>query len=140
MEEYKKDLFLSEYGIAFPDSTELTGIILSEVQFRLFDSFNFSKKDTIDFLHSFSETSFDALDNDFKLIDVYNQYRIVPLKKIYINWNDFEKIDKIDVDFLDKYFDDIWFPSVDDIEIFDDTFNWMISIRHYGSVMIKQKI
>ncbi len=38
------------------------------------------------------------------------------------------------LDDLNKYFYDIWYPVVEDIEIFDRECNWMILISHDGDV------
>ena len=53
---------------------------------------------------------------------------------MYINWSDFKDIDVLDLEDVLRYFYDIWFPGMDDIEIFDETFNWLVSIRHDGVV------
>ncbi|WP_234399978.1 hypothetical protein [Campylobacter concisus] len=37
-------------------------------------------------------------------------------------------------DDLSKFFSDIWYPSLNDIEIFDINLNWIISVRHYGAI------
>ncbi len=33
-----------------------------------------------------------------------------------------------------NFFSDIWYPSLDDIEIFDLNLNWIVSVRHYGGI------
>ena len=43
-------------------------------------------------------------------------------------------IDEMKLDDLNKYFYDIWYPVVEDIEIFDRECNWMILISHDGDV------
>lgn len=35
---------------------------------------------------------------------------------------------------LDKYFYDIWFPIADDIDLFDKSLSWILSIRHDGCI------
>jgi len=75
----------------------------------------------------------DAKDG-FNLIDTLNSISILPLPKIYINWYQFDDIDLINTSDLNKYFDDIWFPSADDIDLFDESLNWIVSIRHDGNV------
>ena len=32
----------------------------------------------------------------------------------------------------DSYFDDIWYPDADDIDVFDDTVTWILSVAHSG--------
>ena len=51
---------------------------------------------------------------------------------VYINWYQYDRIDKIrSFDFI-KYFHDIWYYELDDIDIFNDSFNWILLIRHDG--------
>ena len=51
-----------------------------------------------------------------------------------INFCRFDDIDEMKLDDLNKYFYDIWYPVVEDIEIFDRECNWMILISHDGDV------
>ena len=37
-----------------------------------------------------------------------------------------------------KYFDDIWYPDSDDIDIFDQTLSWILTVLHNGDVKILQ--
>lgn len=53
---------------------------------------------------------------------------------IYVNWDNFKTIDMFGFTDFDKYFDDIWYPVADDIELFDDSLDWFISIEHDGFI------
>lgn len=53
---------------------------------------------------------------------------------IYLNWYRYDKIDKISLKEIEKYFLDIWYPELDDIDIFDDSFSWILSITHFGCI------
>ena len=44
----------------------------------------------------------------------------------------FDDADEMHFGDLDKYFYDIWYPVTDDIDIFDDTFKWLLLIVHNG--------
>lgn len=79
-----------------------------------------------------------AADEGFVLADVLKGLQIKPEKKICINWYRFDDIDEMIFEDLNRYFDDIWYPNSDDIEIFDSTFMWILSISHHGSVKIVQ--
>ncbi len=59
---------------------------------------------------------------------------ISPRTEVYINWDDFRTIDRIAFFDLCRYFDDIWYPGPDDIEIFDDALSWILFVHHYGAV------
>lgn len=37
---------------------------------------------------------------------------------------------------LANFFDYIWFPSSDDVDIFDASFDWILSIDHAGFVKL----
>lgn len=75
----------------------------------------------------------DSLEN-FKLIDNLKKIGITPMKEVFINWYRFERIDVFNAVDLDKFFYNIWFPSSDDIDIFDESLNWIVSIRHDGII------
>lgn len=49
---------------------------------------------------------------------------------VYVNWHRFDDIDRIALYDLSKYFDYIWYPSSDDIEIFDEGLDWFVLVRH----------
>ncbi len=53
---------------------------------------------------------------------------------VYINWYRYDEIDEMKLCNFSKYFGDIWYSSADDIDIFDEAFTWMVSIRHDGVV------
>ncbi len=53
---------------------------------------------------------------------------------VYVNWNRFDSVDLMKFSDLVNYIDDIWYPSSDDIDIFDVTCSWIVSITHYRSV------
>lgn len=66
---------------------------------------------------------------------VFSSVGIVPNRYIYLVWGNLGDIDTIPfVDFC-QYFEDIWYPSSDDIGVFDDSFNWLIVITHYGAIL-----
>lgn len=61
---------------------------------------------------------------------------ISPKKNVFINWYRFDQIDEIAIDDLSLYFDDIWYPSADYIDIFDDSLSWILSVGYSGEIMI----
>jgi hypothetical protein len=56
--------------------------------------------------------------------------------EVFVNWYRFDKIDRIGLSDLSEYFGDIWYPSVDDIDIFDENLNWFILVRHDGRISV----
>ncbi len=75
-----------------------------------------------------------SLEKDFDLLSVFRQLGIQPGKKVFINWYRFDNIDCMYLTDLSKYFEDIWYPGSDDIDIFDSTVSWIVSISHEGYI------
>ena len=105
------------------------------------DKYNLEKSNIVKELASKQSFYYKANGEDnFKLINTLNDLNIKSLKRVFINWYKFDKIDELFIDDLDRYFGDIWFPSADDIDLFDDTLNWIFSMRHDGAIsFIKHK-
>jgi hypothetical protein len=78
------------------------------------------------------ETS--AESDNFDLRDVFRQLGISPLTEVLINWYRFDEIDRMRLEDLAGCFQSIWYPSADDIDIFDSTFSWIVSVSHSGDV------
>lgn len=62
--------------------------------------------------------------------------KISPREHVFINWNRYDDIDEIGFNDLDMYFSDIWYPGSDDIDIFDSSFRWIISISPEGYIKV----
>lgn len=77
-----------------------------------------------------------ADDVDFNFLDVLKSQNISPKREIFIDWHQFNKIDKISVKSFAEFFDDIWYPKADDIYLYDESFSWFVLIMHYGSISI----
>lgn len=58
---------------------------------------------------------------------------------LYVCWDYFYAIDRFDFNDIVKYFSDIWYPSVDDIIIFDDSYKVCMMIRHDGVIYLLNK-
>lgn len=75
-----------------------------------------------------------AQNDGFDLRSVMRAIRIIPEDDVYINWYQFDIIDRMKLSDLSRYLDDIWYPSSDSIDIFDSTFSWLLSISYGGNV------
>jgi hypothetical protein len=137
MDNFKISLFESEYKSRFPEHKTLSVVECRSVLQNIVERYNLSSSDVENELVS-RQHFYDKVNamEDFNLLDVLSDLGIKALADSYINWLRFEKIDKIATNDLDKYFNDIWFPSSDDIDLFDDTFSWILSIRHDGCVSV----
>lgn len=72
----------------------------------------------------------------FDLKEVIASLGITCPEYVFINWYRYDDIDKMLFSDLAGYFDDIWYADVDDIDVFDKTNTWLLSLSHYGQVKI----
>ena len=73
---------------------------------------------------------------DFSLVDLLDKYGIRYSKHVYINWYVFDDVDEMSIQALNDYFYDIWYPGPDDIDIFDESFKWILSVQHDGEIRL----
>jgi hypothetical protein len=57
-----------------------------------------------------------------------------PAPLVFINWYRYDEIDEMRLDELSKHLLYIWYPKTDDIEVFDNSLQWMLTIAHTGEV------
>jgi hypothetical protein len=60
--------------------------------------------------------------------------RVQSEPQVFINWSRFEHIDEMSAADFGSSFHDLWYPSSDDIEVFDKTLKWILMVRHYDAV------
>jgi hypothetical protein len=53
---------------------------------------------------------------------------------VYLNWYRFDEIDELRTRDLFNTFGDLWYPSSDDLDIFDSSMDWLLSIEHSGAL------
>ncbi len=75
-----------------------------------------------------------AEDSEFDLQDVVSLIGVEPENALLVNWRCFDDIDRFTLSDLAKFFNDIWYPASDDIDVFDSTLSWIISVTHDGHV------
>jgi len=95
--------------------------------------------DSLDFVkHVFSQSQYvngyNADSEDFSIARLARELDIDVSNEIYVNWRRFDEIDRFRFSDFEKYFSDIWYPGPDDIDVFDDSFKWIISVTHSGKV------
>jgi hypothetical protein len=135
MDEFKISLFKSEHGTKFPEFRALPAIESNRLKNELSKRFEINVLKFELELASMQQyyEQYNSL-KEFELINTLRDIGIKPRKKIFINWYRFERVDAIDIHDLNLYFYDIWFPSSDDIDLFDESLDWIISIRHDGVI------
>jgi hypothetical protein len=62
---------------------------------------------------------------------------IVPSELVYVAWDPRRgEVDQIAFIDLARHFQSIWYPSSDDIEIFDDSLAWLLFVDHEGQLSV----
>jgi len=141
MEHIKIDNFIQENpNIDFPSFESLDNKSCESIRLMLLERLKLDSsisdlllvKAVDDFgeIYDASECNKDALD----LKEVLLSLGETCPEYVYINWYRYDDIDKMKFSDLVNYFDDIWYPDVDDIDVFDESLNWVLSITHYGQV------
>ena len=83
-----------------------------------------------------SVVSSNAESVNFNLVECLKFAGLVAEPRVYINWDRFQTIDSIALDILAQHLDDFWYPKADDIDIFDETCSWIVSIDYDGFVWV----
>lgn len=78
----------------------------------------------------------DARSGGFNVGKTLHTAGIVPNQQVYLNWYRLDDIDRLRLSDLDEWFEDIWYPDSDDLDVFDDSLTWMLSIAHHGAVKL----
>lgn len=135
MQDFKIELFEKEYKINFPSYLHLSEQDSFSIRSKISGKYNLSIHSLNKELSSIELPLEDInVEENFDISRIFEIIKLSPLSKIYINWYKFDDIDLFNLVDFNKYFYDIWFPSSDDIDIFDESLNWIISIRHDGFV------
>lgn len=77
-------------------------------------------------------------ENRISMKNIFFNMGITPGHSIYITWDNLNDIDIIPTEDFCQYFEDIWYPSADDIGIFDASYRWIIIVTHYGEILYYQ--
>ncbi|WP_149710249.1 heat-shock protein [Campylobacter concisus] len=135
MDQIKLENFRKEHGFEMPIIRSLPAGECLKLREKLLHKFSLNNIDEFFKIDKFSRLDgFNVDEENFDLKTAFSELGIATPNEIYINFNKFESIDILRFDDLSKFFSDIWYPSLDDIEIFDINLNWIISVRHYGVI------
>ncbi len=143
METFKIECFEREYGPGtFPWHKALDSRSAEEVRQQLARALGMDVASSgLEMLLVIQERSqfvegVNAEDEDFDLRAVLEPFGLAHEGQFYLNWYRFDKVDVIGAADVIAHFSDIWYPSSDDIEIFDRSMSWVVSIAHYGVVSV----
>ncbi len=142
MQAFKNELFLRENpGIALPSYVALTDTEATEVIEKLLlraGRPSGTRQEIIQMLFEQSESieGLNLKEVNAPLEEVFYKAGIVTGPSLYVEWGTLCDIDRFQTDDLKDHFYDVWYPSSDDIEIFDETLSWVMFVRHFGGVKI----
>lgn len=71
----------------------------------------------------------------FKPIETLKEQGNEVHDKVFVNYFDFSEIYEISSQELDIYFDDLYFPYSDDVEIFDKSCSWVLFVTNKMRLM-----
>ena len=135
MDQIKLENFRKEHGFDMPIIRSLLPDECLEIRENLLHKFSLDDIDEFFKIDKFSKLDgFNAGEANFDIKAVFSKLNIATPNEICINFNKFENIDILHFDDLSKFFSDVWYPSLDDIEIFDINLSFIISVRHYGAI------
>lgn len=60
----------------------------------------------------------------------------MPGEKALVNWYRLDEIDEMNMSDFSRYFDDLWYPAADHIDVFDHTISWIVSIDYSGTLSL----
>ncbi len=143
METFKIEHFKAENPErAFPRFKHLTPIKCSELRTNIVKALGLSPQiDSLTLLRSIADAAtpvaeVNADQDGFDLSALLSVLDIRVDSEVFINWRRFDDIDQMPLQELSTHFDSIWYPSSDDIEIFDSSASWFVLIRHDGTVRV----
>ena len=135
MDQIKLENFRKEHGFEMPIIRSLSPDECLKIIENLLHKFSLDYIDEFFKIDKFSKLDgFNADEANFDLKALFSKLNITAPNEICINFNKFESIDILRFDNLSKFFSDIWYPSFDDIEIFDINLSFIFSVRHYGAI------
>ena len=135
MDQIKLENFRKEYGFEMPIIRSLLSDECLKIREKLLHKFGLKNIDEFFKIDKFNKLDgFNADEANFDLKTAFSELSIATPNEICINFNKFENIDILHFDDLSKFFSDIWYPSLDDIEIFDINLSFIVLVRHYGAI------
>lgn len=143
MEKIKIDNFSNEYpGRDFPEYVSLSKSACSAIAQAFREKFALANAtDGLTLVKAINALAkpceaVSYVGEDFDLNALLKACGIDAADVVYINWHRYDKIDRLKRCDLASHFYDIWYPDADDIDLFDDSFSWILSVRHDGYIKL----
>jgi hypothetical protein len=142
MDSTKIDNFRSCYGREFIWFSPLTADQLKYIRDSLSRRLriNLSLDDNLSLLKIIFDRSkvigeaHSADNGKFNLKEVLINVGVEIRESVFINWYRLDHVDELRTSDLFEYFHDLWYPAADDIEIFDESLDWVVIVTHYGEI------
>jgi hypothetical protein len=130
-------------GIAFPRFRSLSRQECNTLRARLIRLLNLKNADYSSIFNALSHEAATlgaicADDQQFDLRSALGEAGLSPPSQVFLNWGKLDNVDQMSLSDFAKYFSDIWYPAIDDLEVFDDGVTWCCIISHDGAVSIKK--
>lgn len=77
-----------------------------------------------------------AKDRQFSLRKLVSARDLNPAPRIYLNWHQFDDIDEMLLSDVSEFLEFLWYPGADDLDLFDESLTWMLSISHDGDIKL----
>jgi hypothetical protein len=139
MERFKIEYFERDTETKFPLVVSIQTAELNIIQFKLKQIFGLCERsELLELLKAMRSNQTmlngNAAEEKFSLLELFSSQGIISHDFVYVNWHRFDVVDKMKCFELCQYFDDIWYPGTDDIDIFDDSFQWIVSVSDNGTI------
>lgn len=69
-------------------------------------------------------------DVNFSLTRAFEDLNLRPKLSLYRNWAQFNLIDRFKSRFICRHIQDLLYPGGDDIDLFDESFSWVVSVDY----------
>jgi hypothetical protein len=139
MDLHKIENFERLHGVLFPPIDSLTATecaaLASRMKQKLGVDVHASDLELVNALDA-KQQVLDGIDADDPGFDLAAAcpHPVTPGEPVLINWYRFDDVDRLEFGFVRSFLSDLWYPSSDDIDIFDEQLSWVVSISHHGVV------
>ncbi len=139
MENFKIKIYSAETGKKFPNFRHLGKAECLSVKNKMASRFFNIELNQDELIGAIKKArnflpAVNINNTEFCFEKIFHNIGLQVPKTIYINWYKFDDIDEISFDSFVELFSYIWYPSSDDIEIFDCNNNWIVGIDHNGFI------
>ncbi len=142
MDTFKRDNFQRLYpGRAFPSvevmNPSACDEVRKEIAIRLGGGLAQTGADLVRDISGEAEPVPDVdAKHGFDMLETLDRLGLDHAEYAFLNWRQFEELERIRLRDLSEYFSDIWYPDSDDLDVIDINCTWILSVRHDGLVSL----